>query len=324
MKVLHIRLDAPGYSSDGIARAFKDSGIEYVGFNWQQYRFENGIPALRRQMIRLTDQYRPTFVLLHIQNAEVLDLATTLSIYNICPVVNYSFDVRSKEKTKWMYEIAPHITLTAFACQDDVDNCLSAGIKNVMRLQSSCDDELYKPQLLPDEVTSTIPEIVFIGNNTVGSNLEFEQAQERADMIQFLRKQYGNRFGVYGLGWGGTRMVNPMEEINIYNSCKVSITQNQFKRKGYCSDRQWRSIACGAFTICQYYDGLEDDFYESEQFSWSDFDNLKEQIDFYLNNEVQREIVSINQGRDFFDKHTWAHRIQQLLSKLPITKTTNV
>lgn len=316
MKVFHVRLDASSYSSDGIARAFKSLGFDYTGWNWQQARFDEGLEAARRKMIVIAMQCQPDIIFVHVQNSDFLNLETAKELSKYGFVINFSFDVRSKEKTQWMYDIAPHIGLTCFACDEDVQHCYGLGIKNVMVLQSSCDTELYKPQQLPLEVTRQYPDIAFIGNNTSSSNLLFERSQERVEMVEFLQKEYGTRFKAFGLGWSGSRFVNPMEEINILNSAKIVVTQNHFLRKGYCSDRQFRSIACGTLTVCHYYDGLEDDFDDSETFSWIDFDDLKQTIDFFLENDKERDIVATSQRHDFLQRHSWTKRIEQLKNKI--------
>lgn len=324
MKVFHIRLDAPGYSSDGIERAFRDNNIEYVGLPWQSIRFNLGKELLRAEIIKRAAEVKADLIFLHIQSEDVLDVQTAKELTKYGFVINYTFDIRSKQKTEWLYDIAPHIGLTAVACMEDVTELNKKGVNNCMLLPSSVDDELYKPQELPEEVIKSVPDIVFIGNNNVHSNLNFDKAQERADMVNFLKQEYGARFKAYGLGWGGSTFINPMEEINIYNACNIVITHNNFKRIGYCSDRQWRAIACGVLAVCQYYEGLEDDFSDSELFSWSDFGNLKEQIDYFLNNPAMRDFISLNQGKDFFDKHTWQHRIQKLLFRITNDQTPNV
>lgn len=316
MKVFHVSLNAPGYSSDGIARAFAANGFDYSFFNWQPYRFDNGLPALRMEMIRRAQSEKADIVFLHIQNPEVLDLETARELTKYGFVVNFSFDVRSKEKSQWMYDIAPFIGLTCFACLEDVSYCNSIGIKNTMLLQSSADTQLYKMHDFPIEVTRIYPEIVFIGNRTNESNLNFEKAGERVEMVEFLQNEYGKRFQPFGLGWSGSKFVNPMEEINILNSAKIAIAHNHFLRKGYCSDRQWRSISCGTLTVCQYYEGLEDDFDDSETFSWIDFEDLKLTIDFFLKNEKERKIVAMSQNMDFLERHTWINRISHLKNKI--------
>lgn len=314
--VLHIGLQSPFHSPKGIEKGFREAGfIDYSFQDWQQIRFSEGILGCQSRMITAAKQIMPDLIFIQIQNEDILDEETGIELSKCGFTVNYTFDVRSLERTEWMYDLAPHFGLTLFACQEDVEEAKKRGINNVEQLHSSCDADQYRPVILPEEVK--YPEIVFIGNNYANTNLEFEQAQERVEMVNFMNGEFGNRFGVYGMGWEpGSKMVNSIEEVNIYNGCKIVVTHNNYKRSGYCSDRQWRSISCGAMTIPQYYEGLNTDIY-SNRLAWINFDDLKRSCLEVLEwDEGHRKNVAAYNSRYFLNHHTWQHRIQTMLSMI--------
>jgi len=317
--VLHIGIQAPSHSPKGMEKGFRGSGfIEYHFFDWQAVRFNEGILGCQGRMIAAAKQIMPDLIFCQFQNDSICDEETAIELSKCGFTVNFTFDVRGPEQTEWYYDVATHFGLTLFACHEDVEEAKRRGINTVGHLHSSCDTDQYRPIVLPDDIK--YPEIVFIGNNYANTNLEFEQAQERVGMVNFMKAEFGDRFGVYGIAWEpGSKMVNPIEEVNIYNGCKIAITHNNYKRNGYCSDRQWRAMACGTLTIPQYYTGLKEDFSFKPMPYWETLWELKNICNNYLNEPVFHGMInkiSLLQESNFLDNHTWKHRFETMLSMI--------
>ena len=179
---------------------------------------------------------QPGLIFLHLQTPESIDADTAIELSKIGYVVNYTFDVR--QDISWYKEIAPHIGLTLFGDYDSIEECKREGINNVDYLQSSCDFDWYKPLNIREKENTG--EIVFLGGNYAMSNMNYPSAQERIELVEFLQKEFPDKFRVYGMGWEGTKMVHAQDEIKIYNQAKIAITHNNFQRKGYTSDRLFR------------------------------------------------------------------------------------
>jgi hypothetical protein len=311
--VLHCAIHSGNYSSEGITRGFKENGYDVIQLNWQEWRFSHGIESLRRELIRLAQNNNPELIFLHIQNDGVLDIETIKSLSSVGLTINYTFDVRSKEKTQWLYSLAPYTGLTLFACKEDVEHCAAIGIRNTGFICSSCDMELYKPLLLPEKIKKQYPEIIFIGNNFDNTNLGFEGSRERKEMVQFLHDEFTGRFQHYGMNWAQSQIINPQQEITMYNSCKIAITQNNFKRYGYTSDRLFRIMSCGAFCLSQYYEGMEQTLQKEIHLDWwRNFNDLKVLINFYLQEDEERRAIA-NIGSKFVrENETWGNRVYQL------------
>jgi len=308
--VLHIRIDsAPGYNSDAIEKAWKEHGYDYFGFKWQEYRFNHGIDALRKQVVKLAEEIKPTLIFAHIQNGEVLDLEIWRALSNISYTINYTFDVRDEGRMNWMYDIAPIIGHTFFADLTHVYECNHIlNIFNVSHCHSSCDMELFKN----NSRGLYAFDIVFCGNNYVGTNLNFPLAKERQQMIDFLFENYGGSFMAYGLGQKGG-LIPPEAEANVYNLSKIAISQNNFDLPGYTSDRLWRIMSCGTFCLAKHYDGVDEDFGDS-LVTWKTLDDLKSKIDRYLINSGHERDLMAQRGSEYVrNNHRWTDRIKQII-----------
>lgn len=314
--VLFVGIYSSTYHSGAMVRALGELGYDVRVIDWQRYRFQSGTESLNNYVLAEAKGVRSEFIFMQIQNNEAFSRGTWSKLNDIAPVINYTFDVR--DNISWYKEVAPDIALTVFACDRDVKDCWDVGIKNVMHSHSSCDMELYKP--VPGRIEC--PEIVFIGNDLTKSNMNFPQAQQRKDMVAFMQKEFGSRFGVYGNGWEGSRTVYPTEEVLIYNNCKIAITQNHFDLPGYSSDRQWRAISCGALTICQYYGGFMTDLMNDlpKSPSWINFEELATGCKYFLNNFEQRQQFSLMNMVWVRTHHSWGNRFKHMLNNLNVNK----
>lgn len=315
-KILHVRIDGPGYDSTPIEEAFISLGYEYYSIPWQAIRFNNGIEFLRDTVIHQAAKLRPDIILCHIQTPGVFDFETFKRLQVYGNVVNFTFDVRSHEKSEWMYEVAPHIGHTFFACQEDVEHCSKNKIINVSCIQSSCDARMYHPK----EVKMFSKDVVFVGNKYTGSNLDFPLASEREAMIEFLKGSYQDRFIAYGLGHEGG-LIPPGVEAVVYQYAKIAISQNNFERSMYTSDRLWRILASGTMCLTRYFPGIETMFEKGVHLDWWEkMGELGRLVDFYLENDEIRETVASKGRQLFLERHTWKNRVAEMEKCLQIQK----
>lgn len=321
--VLHVGFDAQSHSKEGLRKGFLAAGFtEYNFLNWQNLRLDAGILGCQARMIQAAKNLSPDLIFCQFQNPEVLDEETVIELSKCGFTVNYTFDVRDAERTEWMYELGPHFGLTLFACKEDADEARRRGINNVGNIHSSCDPDFYHPISLSAEEKRKYPEIVFIGNNYERTNLGFEKSKEREEMVNFMKAEFGERFGVLGLNWGvGSRIVDPWEEVRIYNSAKVVICHNDFYRGKYCSDRQWRAMACGANVIVHHYPEVVQDFEDYFISFWKILDELKHRCELVLDGNW----IIYDRGNDyrkcFLERHTWQKRIESIKSMIHELRT---
>ncbi len=313
MKVLHLRLDSPGYNSDGIEAAFKAKGFEYESMKWQNIFFSVRSEGLNRAVLDQVRRTNADLIFAHIQKDGVISTETLKELSEITKVVFYTFDVR--KNNDWYKDMAPYVAHIFFADQDTVSEFKRNDINNVSYLASSANYDWYKRlnDLMP---TNDFGEIVFIGNNFKNTNLDFEKSEERAEMVDFLQRTFGDRFKVYGMNWKYSKHIHPQEEVLIYNSSKVAVTHNNFYRRGYQSDRTWRAMGCGIYTVAQYYPDMNKDFNATHLSAWLNFDMLATEIEKAFDKEDLRKSIAAAGGHHVRLNHSWENRIDQMMKIL--------
>jgi len=128
MKVLHVGVTAPTYSSEAMVKAFNDVFGECVYFDWQAHRFNYGVEAMRKNLLLEAKTYNPDIIFLHLNhNNEVLTVDNVKELSEICFVIWYTEDVR--EDITWFEMITPVIGLSIFTNIDDVEKLKSITFK---------------------------------------------------------------------------------------------------------------------------------------------------------------------------------------------------
>jgi len=321
MKVFHVGITAPSYSSESITKSFKDVFGDCLFFDWQLHRFSYGTETMRSNLLLEAKTYQPDVIFLHLNhNSEALSIVNYEELSKIAFTITYTEDVR--ENIDWFKTITPIVGLSIFTNIDDVETLKSKGVNNAMYLPVSYNDIWYKKQPKTERYYG---DIVFLGNNYVGTNLNFPKAQERQDMIAALKKEFGDKFQAYGLGQEN-KMLNPQEAIECYNNAKIAIGHNNFTRKGYQSDRCLNSMGCGCLTIMQHYEGIGYVDYGfplrvviageimQERDVWDSFEKLISMCKRYLLNDNIREMLAEKQHNKVTENHTWKQRAESIKS----------
>jgi glycosyltransferase involved in cell wall biosynthesis len=272
MKLLNIScmVNADG-SDNGFTKAMKGICDEYR-------EIAVSLPDLNDNISSVLSYFKPDVVFIQIQAKGLLkstieDIKATNAF-----IIHWSGDVRSPLPDFYIEMAHWGCDLTCFSNMEDVRTMRALGFKSSF-LQIGYDPEIYKS----DGEKYDAPEIVFMGNNCGG----FPLSQYRKEMVQFLRSTYGNRFGLYGSGWGdlanGNYMGNQHGEACIYRGAKIGINLSHFDYERYTSDRMFRMAGCGLCIISHDYQSVREDFENGNNiWLWENFQMLKEQIDFAL------------------------------------------
>lgn len=201
-------------------------------------------------------------------------------------IVHWSGDVRQPLPDFYIEMASWGVDLTCFSNMEDVRTMRALGFRSEF-LQIGYDPEIYKKE----GAKGVAPEIVFMGNNCGG----FPLSQYRKDMVQFLRKEYGSRFGLYGSGWGGLEdgsyMGDQHGEAAIYRGAKIGINLSHFDCERYTSDRMFRMMGTGICILSHNFKGAKEMF--SGVGRWDDFEELKSLINWYFENENLRNSAAI-------------------------------
>lgn len=155
----------------------------------------------------------------------------------------------------------------------------------------------------------------------VGSKRYHPEWPYRPQLIDFLRDTYGNRFLHVG-GDGDTGVVRGKDLNRIYAKSKIAIgdTLNlNFKYPYYSSDRLFESTGRGGFTIYPRIHGVTDWFKDGQEivyYEHGSFDDLKDKINYYLNNDMEREQIRLAGHANAKDNHTYKNRWEVILKDL--------
>lgn len=152
----------------------------------------------------------------------------------------------------------------------------------------------------------------------VGSRNYHEEWKWRPQLIDWLRETYGPRFTHVG-GDGDTGTLRGDDLNRMYANSKVAVGDTlcvNFDYPWYASDRLFEAPGRGAFNLFPYIKGVENWFKEGDEivnFEYGNFDQLKFLIDYYLDDDAERERIRVAGHERVKQEHTYAHRWQSIL-----------
>lgn len=166
------------------------------------------------------------------------------------------------------------------------------------------------------EVDERPDDVIFVGSK--GYHPEW---QYRPVLIDFLQANYQERFKRYGgdspLGTTRGQALN-----EAYAKSKVAIGDSlciNFDYPYYWSDRVYETLGRGGFIIHPYIKGMEQHFTDGEHlvfYDFNDFPQLMEKIDYYIENEDEREKIR-KAGHEHVKKnHTYKNRWEHIIKEI--------
>lgn len=198
-------------------------------------------------------------------------------------------------------------------------------------------DDMPKGFFLPagvfeDEAYLAEPDLRFQHDVVfTGSRMYHSEWPYREKLISWLQKTYGPRFAHYGTG--GKAVVRGHALNTLYASSKVIIGDTlckDFSYPYYLSDRVFEVAGRGGFIIHPYVQGLEHLFKSQKRegltaddseaeiitYSYDDFEYLKYLIDYYLQNDSEREAIRIRGHKRALADHTYTDRLTYILETI--------
>jgi hypothetical protein len=105
----------------------------------------------------------------------------------------------------------------------------------------------------------------------------------------------------------------------IYSSSKISLDVSHYTDiQGYTSVRYWEIPAMWGFALTKRFPGCEEFYPESIRAYFTDFDEAKEKMKFYLTHENERKKM-VEAAHKHSYNHTHAQRFQQMFKILGLT-----
>ena len=232
MKILHLRMMGPEFD-----RCARELGHEVESVTRMDPYTMN--KALQRA---LADPPDLVFIQIHAKGPEPdWRLVGALKDAGVF-VVEWFGDVRDPLPQCYVDRM-PYVNVTACTNYPDVNTMHEMG-HDARFLQIGYDETIYK---VDGPKWNDPKDVVFIGNNY---GKRFPLSEHRAKVVRLMHQHFGDRFAVYGRGWGkGSHAVGPEEEAAIYRSCKVALNLDHFYRDGFYSDRLLRATGCGAYVV---------------------------------------------------------------------------
>lgn len=153
-------------------------------------------------------------------------------------------------------------------------------------------------------------DIIFVGSRGYHPEYPF-----RPLLIDFLRDTYGNRFGHYGNDGIG---VMRGHDLNVlYASAKIAVGDSCFGgRLNYVSDRYYETRGRGGFLLHPHVNGVDKvgvASYGGASHDSKNLESLKSVIDYYLEDEKERELMRLRGFEWVKNNETYTQRAQEML-----------
>jgi len=158
-------------------------------------------------------------------------------------------------------------------------------------------------------------DVIFVGSGP-GYHSEWGY---RGELLRWLGATYGPRFRHYG---GRGQAIRGYGLNRLYASAKVIVGDSLvpgFTHEGYCSDRRYETPGRGGFMVHPRIGGLDDGFQDGVNtalYTFGDFAGLRDQIDYYLTHDEERELVRRDGHEHVKAHHTYTHRLSRMLDVL--------
>lgn len=180
---------------------------------------------------------------------------------------------------------------------------------------------VYAPECVLANKSEQNFDLIFVGGgDRPGSEHAYGHPEwnYRNELIGWLYDTYPEHFTKFG---------HPQQTIRnaalnqLYIDSKVVVGDSvcvDFNHKYYWSDRVYETIGRGGFLIHPYIKGLEEEFIDGETivfYEYGNFEQLKQKIDYYLDENHAQEREKIRQAGFEYVKNnaTYTQRLQQML-----------
>ena len=318
MKVLRIAMDGEEHPFYTFTNAF-DIAFNCDTIWWQKLQALKGNDVLNNEIIEAVTKNKYDAVFMQIQQEGVISERAAIAIKENSIGFNWTGDVRNN--IDWYIKLGKYF-VTCFTNQTDVDKMRAAG-HHAEYLQIGYDHMYYFP-----ERRTSHNNIVFCANYYPHN--DYPLTPLRRELVYALKKEFGDRFNLYGGNWKECGIhaefehVNNIQEAEIYKTCAIAINCSHFDYSRYSSDRLFREMACGAFALSHNYKDYEMDFTEGEHLvTWDSIDDLIKKCHYYLEHKEERQEIAANGCNLVTGTAMWRNRLLEFTQLVNKYKSLN-
>lgn len=339
MKILYSGYHNPNFMAitEYVERAILQLGYELETYDYRQhivpYRISNRIPLLRRWdknilnngLIKRIGHFRPDIFLGNWGGAYYPEtIAEIKRLFNVI-TINWLIDFPGESGAlEAAIRAVPAYDYFFAQSTDALEVHAEHGNKGGMWLNAACDPEIHKPQKLTEkEKEKYKSDVCFVGS----------MYPERIELLETLMDV---DLGIWGPGWENLDSSSPLRRyirggsvtpdtwVRIYNASKIVINymghygENIDEDKVYqASPRVFETLACGRFQIVDAKRDVLTLFKSGKHLvCFKKMREVKELVKYYLNHPQERKKIARNGHREVLEKHTYAHRIKELLQAI--------
>lgn len=323
IKILYLPLAYSCEKQQGVIDAFRELGCELEVFDFYTH-YENhhrNQRTTRQALIETAKRFKPDLVYCQIQHTVIIDRDSLQAIKTFVPnvkIVQYTVDIRASIQNSY-YNVSKICDMNLICSTQQLQMYRDNGVPNVHFLQVGYGPELYTPESEPKKEYDY--DTVFVANiNTVD---QYPGHSERIDAVYALKKEFGDRFGLFGNGWN--RELKPVRPIDItrvveevYSKSFSCISISHFNEVDhYFSDRLLHCMASSRPTVSWHFPKYESYFVDGcDLVIAKGPEDIVNKVKYLLANKDKANFIGMNGAAKVFAEHTYLSRITEMLDMI--------
>ena len=277
-----------------------------------------------KALLNKAKKFRPDIVLIAGGITIYPDTITAIKELGNITTINWSADY--PRNFDYHIKAGPYYDYLFTSSMDGLKKYQENGHVNGHFLPFACDPQIHKPiDVSEEERKKYSSDVCFVGSNY-------------PERLSVLEKLSGMDLGIWGIGWdrlpvdsplrqhirGG--VLKPEEWTKVYNCSKIVLNILSIKLDGaieladpkyghIANTKVFEILSCGALQLVERKSDVIKLFKPGKHLvCYEDSNELIELIEYYLNNPTDRQKISNNGRRIAHEKHTYLHRLEEMLS----------
>ncbi len=323
IRVLFMPLNYGSSQQTGPVAAFRELGCELEVFDYYTH-YENhhrNQRNTRQSLIETAKRFKPDLVYCQIQHTVIIDRDSLNAIKAFVPnvkIVQYTIDIRASIQNSY-YNVSKICDMNLICSSAQIQMHRDNGIPNVHFLHVGYDPNYHTPEIKPKE--SYEFDVVFVANTNTIEN--YPAAEDRLNVANALRREFGSRFGLVGSGWprdlkalGSVDINKSVEEVYSKSFSCISVSHfNEIDH--YFSDRLLIAMSSGRPTVSWHFPKYESYFVDGcDLVIAKGPDDIVNKVKWLLDNKDKANYIGMNGAAKVFAEHTYLSRITEMLEMI--------